>query len=117
MVLAPEEVVVEKDRLKGILASGGIESSLLAMHLAEIQESAGTVLEYVTSLKEDGKQRQQIRDILIDLTLSLDHLVHHSEDALALLEPELGLEDVVTLEPVHAIREEAEEYSADEEEQ
>lgn len=117
MVLAPEEVVVEKDRLKEVLAIGGFEDSMLAMHLAEVQESAGAVLEHMRSLSEDAKQRQQIRDILVDLALSFDHLIHHSEEALTLLEPELGLQDAVMPEPVALIREEADEYSADEEEE
>lgn len=92
MVLAPEEVVVEKDRLKGILATGGFEDSLLAMHLAEIQESVEAVLEYMKSLREDAKRKQEIRDTLIDLSLTLDHLIHHSQEALTMLEPDLGLD-------------------------
>lgn len=67
---------------------------LLAMHLSEIEEEAGNVLDLLTSLRAhtyrgDGAAGEEA---LAELTIALEHLAHHLNEALPNLQKQLEIE-------------------------
>jgi hypothetical protein len=73
----------------------GIDSStdLQSMHLAEIEEEALNVLDLLTSLHVHARQNDEdgVETALVDLTVALRHLSHHTTAVLFPLEHNLDI--------------------------
>jgi hypothetical protein len=68
--------------------------SLLAMHLAEIEEEAGNVLDLLTALRAHTYRGDAAagEEALAELTIALEHLGHHLNEALPDLQKQLTIE-------------------------
>ncbi len=85
------------DELQATLEAVGIqeESGLLGMHLAEIEEELGNIFELLTTLRVRARCNlvAEGQDALVELTTSLEHLTHHAQEAIPMLNKQLDLED------------------------
>ena len=85
------------DSMENTLSQSGIDArkGLLAMHMAEIAEE----LHNLTSLMGDlhlqaaNQNSDDAQDTLVDITLSLEHLVHHAQYAIPEIEIQLDIRD------------------------
>jgi hypothetical protein len=70
------------------------QSGLPAMHLQEIENEAENVLELLTVLRTDSYRADVsgAQDTAAELTIALEHLQHHIEQLLPMLQKQLGLE-------------------------
>jgi len=68
-------------------------NSLQAMHLAEIEEEALAALDLLASFVAQARQHNEdaAETAIIDLTISLEHLSHHTQALLPSLEQQLGI--------------------------
>lgn len=78
------------------------DADLVAMHIDEIEEEAGNVLDLLTVLRVDARQGDQelAEGTAAELTVALGHLMHHVQELLPLLEKQLDIEDTEELEEV-----------------
>jgi hypothetical protein len=67
---------------------------LLAMHLSEIEEEAGNVLDLLTALRAHTYRGDAAagEEALAELTIALEHLAHHLNEALPNLQKQLEIE-------------------------
>ncbi|MBI1878983.1 MAG: hypothetical protein HYR94_12325 [Chloroflexi bacterium] len=67
---------------------------LLAMHLSEIEEEAGNVLDLLTALRAHTYRGDAAagEEALAELTIALEHLAHHLNEALPNLQKQLNIE-------------------------
>ncbi|MCB0065475.1 MAG: hypothetical protein KDE19_25290 [Caldilineaceae bacterium] len=76
----------------------GIDSStdLQSMHLGEIEEEALNVLELLTSLHVYARQQNEdaVETTLVDLTVALGHLSHHTNTVLPPLKRDLDIAEL-----------------------
>jgi hypothetical protein len=83
------------DQLNEALQLIGINSkeSLHAMHLAEIEEEALNILDLLAAMGAYARQQNEdgTETALVDLTIALEHLLHHAQALLPSLEQELGI--------------------------
>lgn len=68
--------------------------SLLAMHLFEIEEEAGNALNLLTALRAHTYRGDAAagEEVLAELTIALEHLAHHLNEALPDLQKQLNIE-------------------------
>ena len=85
-----------RDDLKLALEHVGInkQTSLLGMHLDEIEGEANNVLDLLVSLRAHAYRHDMAagQESLAELTIALEHLFHHVQGALPTLQKELNLE-------------------------
>ncbi len=69
------------------------DANLLSMHLNEIEEEAATFLNHLSVFRSHASRghAESSRRVLVDLTLSLEHMLHHVEDAVMILNRELDI--------------------------
>jgi hypothetical protein len=67
---------------------------LLAMHLSEIEEEAGNLLDLLTTLRAHTYRGDAAagEEALAELTIALEHLAHHLNAALPDLQKQLNIE-------------------------
>jgi hypothetical protein len=77
--------------LDGIAEGNG--AAILAMHLDEIEQEAGNLLDLMASLRSAGyhAERGRAEDVLADITIALEHLQSHGTAALDTLRTGLDL--------------------------
>jgi len=70
------------------------DSNLNGMHLAEIGEEADNVLDLLICLRVEGRNNDAEggSSTLIELTLALEHLLHHAQEVLPSLQKQLDFE-------------------------
>ncbi len=68
--------------------------SLLAMHLSEIEDEAGNILDLLTTLRAHTFRGDSSagQESLAELTIALEHLAQHLHEALPQLQKQLELE-------------------------
>ena len=85
-----------KNELNLALATVGFTEriDLLAMHLFEIEEEAGNVLDLLTALRAHTYRGDAAagEEVLAELTIALEHLAHHLNEALPDLQKQLNIE-------------------------
>jgi hypothetical protein len=78
------------------LKLAGIRSDigLLAMHLSEVETETDGVLDLLVTLRSYARQGDAVRteETLAELVIALEHLLHHTQAALPILQRELGLD-------------------------
>ncbi len=87
-----------RDEMKLALETLGLqeEASLTGMHLSEIEEEADSVLDLLITIRAQARQHdiETGNDTLAELTVALDHLLHHVQEVLPGLHKQLDLEDL-----------------------
>ncbi len=75
---------------------------MLGMHLSEIEEEAENLLDLLTIVRTHAHTGDAVagQETLAELTVALDHLLHHAREALPLLQKELDLEELIEVEEV-----------------
>ncbi|MGH2541933.1 MAG: hypothetical protein ACRDIB_04000 [Ardenticatenaceae bacterium] len=65
------------------------------MHLSEIEEEIGNIFELLTALRVRARCNlaEEGQDTLVELTIALEHLTHHAQEALPILNKQLDLDD------------------------
>ena len=68
--------------------------SLLAMHFAEVEEEAENVLQLLAVLRRDARYggQSEAQETAAELTIALEHLLHHATALLPRLQEQLELE-------------------------
>jgi hypothetical protein len=88
-------VTLTKDALNLVLKVIGLDEnvSLLAMHLSEIEEEANNALDLLTSLRAHAFRHdaEAGQEALAELTIALEHLLHHAQAVLPGLQKQLDL--------------------------
>lgn len=88
--------VLEQTDLKASIEAAGIidQSSLVTMHLDEIEGEGERVLDLIVALRSAGRLSdwERAEEALVDLTVSLEHLRDHAAHVVPLLTDGLGLE-------------------------
>lgn len=78
------------------LKLAGVRSDigLLAMHLSEVETETDGVLDLLATLRSHARQGDAIKteETLSELVIALEHLLHHTQAALPMLQHELELE-------------------------
>lgn len=66
---------------------------MLALHLSEIEEEADKALDLLMSIRSLARrgEAEAEQEGLAELTISLEHLLHHTQLALPMLQNELDL--------------------------
>ena len=96
MQLVREQLTIEDVRplnLEKIGING--EVSLLTMHLTEIEEEADNVLDLLTLTRAHAHRSDAVagQEALVELSVALEHLLHHAQEAVPALQRELDIED------------------------
>jgi hypothetical protein len=76
-------------------AVGVLENvKLMAMHLSEVEDEAGNVLDLLTMIRAHAYRGdvQAGQESLAELTIALEHLFHHTQQVLPDLQKQLDLE-------------------------
>jgi hypothetical protein len=85
-----------KDELGLVLKTAGFGDSaaMLVMHLSEIEQEAETVLDLLTVSRSHAYRGDSLstQETLAELTIALEHLLHHVSEALPNLQKELDIE-------------------------
>ena len=85
-----------RDELSLALKTAGFseETALLSMHLSEIEEEASAALDLFTVLRSHAYRGDSsaTQETLSELTIALEHLLHHVNEALPDLRKELDIE-------------------------
>ena len=85
-----------QDELNAVLINAGLQkdASLAAMHLSEIEEEAENVLDILTAVRSHVfRQDSEItQESLAELTIVLEHMLHHVQAVVPLLQEALDLE-------------------------
>ena len=85
-----------RDELSVVLKTAGFSEkiAMLAMHLSEIEEETGTVLDLMTALSSHAYRgdAEATQESLSELAIALEHLQHHITEALPDLHKALGIE-------------------------
>ena len=76
------------------------EPWMLGMHLSEIEEEARNMLDLLATVRRLGQQGdiEAGQETLAELTVVLGHLFHHAREALPILEKQLDLEELASIE-------------------
>lgn len=94
--LAAKLITKIREELNLALETIGIDDNitLLAMHLSEIEGEANNILDLLTSLRAHAyrKDVEAGQESLAELTIALEHLLHHAQEALPDLQRQLSLE-------------------------
>jgi len=71
------------------------DANLLSMHLSEIEEEAAAFLNHLLAFRSSASREEleNARHALVEITLSLEHMLHHIDDAVAILNRELDMAD------------------------
>ena len=85
-----------RDELSLALKTAGFSEkvSLLAMHLSEMEDEAGRVLDLLTVVRSHAYRGDAAatQESLSELTIALEHLLHHVHEALPDLQAKLEIE-------------------------
>ena len=85
-----------KEELSVALKTAGLggEVALLAMHLSEIEEEAGQVLDLLTALRAHSHRGDvgATQESLAELSIALEHLVEHAGQALPEVQKRLEID-------------------------
>jgi hypothetical protein len=85
-----------RDELSLALKTAGFsgETALLSVHLSEIEEEASAVLDLFTVLRSHAYRgdASATQETLSELTIALEHLLHHVNEAVPDLQKELDIE-------------------------
>lgn len=88
-------VTQTRDDLDTALVQVGLDEQphLLGMHLAEIEEEADNTLDLLTALRSYARTGDPVagQETLAELTVALEHLIHHAQEALPALLRQLDL--------------------------
>lgn len=70
------------------------DADLMAMHVGEFEEEAENVLELLTVLRADARERDttHAQDTTTELVIALEHLAHHLGELLPRLQKQLDIE-------------------------
>ncbi len=85
---------LENDLVFALEKAGiGVNINMTAMHLHEIESESETVLELLTALRSHAfrEDRDATQETLAELTISLEHLLHHIQQSLPELQAGLDL--------------------------
>ena len=84
-----------REELNVALKTVGLSENvnLLAMHLSEIEEESGNVFDLLTALRSHAHQGDAGagQESLAELTIALEHLLHHVKEVLPDLQKQLDL--------------------------
>lgn len=84
-----------KDELNLMLKTVGYNDNtpLLAMHLSEIEEEAENILDLITILRSHSyrSDSEATQEALAELTIALEHSLHHIQEALPVLQQHLDI--------------------------
>lgn len=71
------------------------DTNLLSMHLSEIEEEAAAFLNHMLAFRSTASREEleEARRALVEITLSLEHMLHHIGDAVTILNRELDMTD------------------------
>jgi hypothetical protein len=85
-----------QDEIKAVLETAGFDgnTSLLTMHLGEIESELENVLDLFTILRSHSHRGDTAatQESLAEMTIALEHLQHHLQDALPELQKQLEIE-------------------------
>ena len=91
-----------RDDLDSVLSQVGLneEPKMLGMHLSEIEAEADNILDLLIVVRSyaragDGETGQET---LAELTIALEHLLHHAKEAVPMLQKQLDLEELAFTE-------------------
>jgi septation ring formation regulator EzrA len=94
MVTAALEV---KERLQDLLTRAGLAtgSNSVAMHLTEIEEEAVNFLDQLTAFRAHARHEDPTaaQEVLVEISLSLQHMADHIQAVTPILDRELGIDD------------------------
>lgn len=86
-----------RDDLDTVLAQVGLEEEprMLGMHLSEIEAEADNLLDLLTAVRSYARTGDPVagQETLAELTVALEHLMHHAQEALPALLRQLDLAD------------------------
>lgn len=70
------------------------DADLMAMHVGEFEEEAENVLQLLTVLRADARDRDatHAQDTAAELVIALEHLAHHLGELLPRLQKQLDIE-------------------------
>jgi hypothetical protein len=70
------------------------DADLMAMHVGEFEEEAENVLELLTVLRADAREKDATyaQETAVELMIALEHLAHHLGEFLPRLQKQLDLE-------------------------
>lgn len=84
-----------RDDLDTVLVQVGLDEHphMLGMHLTEIEEEADNTLDLLTALRSYARTGDAVagQETLAELTVALEHLIHHAQEALPALLRQLDL--------------------------
>lgn len=85
-----------RDEFNLVLEAVGVHENvkLMAMHLSEVEDEAGNVLDLLTLIRSHAYRGdvQAGQESLAELTIALEHLFHHIQRLIPDLQKQLDLE-------------------------
>lgn len=85
------------DNVQDLLTQAGLgpDSDLIAMHLTEIEEEADNYLDQFTTFRVLARlgEASAAQEVLVEISVSLQHLAHHAQAVTPMLDRALGVED------------------------